>query len=108
MTTQNLFDNLQTSLPDELFETLCAGKSFTMKRIVSTGQSTPSNEWYDQEAHEWVLVLQGEAGIVFQDDPGEVTLKAGDYLLIPAKKRHRVAWTSTESPTVWLALHFKD
>lgn len=79
-----------------------------MKRIVSTGQSSSPNEWYEQETHEWVVVLQGEAGIVFEDDPGEVIMKTGDYLQIPAKKRHRVAWTSTESPTVWLALYFKD
>ena len=29
----------------------------------------------------------------------------GDYLHLPAHKRHRVEWTAPDEPTVWLAIH---
>jgi cupin 2 domain-containing protein len=32
---------------------------------------------------------------------------AGDYVFIPARKRHRVEWTEPQQPTVWLAVHFE-
>jgi cupin 2 domain-containing protein len=31
----------------------------------------------------------------------------GDYVFIPARKRHRVEWTEPQQPTVWLAVHFE-
>jgi cupin 2 domain-containing protein len=35
-------------------------------------------------------------------------LNPGDYVLIPAHKRHRVEWTDRAVKTVWLALHWTD
>jgi cupin 2 domain-containing protein len=32
-------------------------------------------------------------------------MKPGDWLLIPAHRKHRVDWTTPEEPTVWLAVH---
>ena len=32
-------------------------------------------------------------------------LGEGDYLFLPAHCRHRVAWTRSEPPTVWLAIY---
>ncbi len=32
-------------------------------------------------------------------------MRPGDYVLIPARKRHRVEWTDPGQKTVWLALH---
>jgi cupin 2 domain-containing protein len=34
-----------------------------------------------------------------------ITLTAGDYLLIPARTRHRVEWTALDKETLWLAVH---
>ena len=34
-----------------------------------------------------------------------VEMGPGDYVTIPAHKRHRVEWTTPEEPTVWLAVH---
>lgn len=39
---------------------------------------------------------------------GERVLAPGDHLLLPAHCRHRVAWTDTEKPTIWLAVHIGE
>ena len=35
-----------------------------------------------------------------------VLMKKGDYLIIPAHKRHRIEWTSPDKDTVWLSVHY--
>lgn len=91
----------------EQFDTLLERPGLRIERIVSTGQSSPEGFWYDQHEHEWVLVLQGSAGLAFDDKPDDViTLRPGDCLQIDAHRRHRVAWTATGEVTVWLAIHF--
>lgn len=91
--------------PEELFETLAKG-DVVIERIVSHGQQTPENEWYDQEEDEWVILLQGNARLAYKDGTEEA-LKAGDYLLLPAHKKHRVSFTSFEPPCIWLTIHGK-
>ncbi|MGC1272717.1 MAG: cupin domain-containing protein [Planctomycetaceae bacterium] len=89
----------------EQFDELLAGKEFRLERIVSTGQTTPPGEWCDQTDDEWVVLLSGSAALRF-DDPGEtIELAPGDWLFIPAHRRHRVERTATDAPSVWLALH---
>jgi len=105
---RNLFADLPSeSLPDELFETLCSGKKFELKRIISTGQTTAENEWYEQDSHEWFVVLKGEAKILFADNSVR-HLFPGDCLQIPAKTKHRVIYTSTTKVTVWLVIYYFD
>jgi len=102
-------ENLFTDLPDEIegdaFETLLSASGMTIERIVSRGNSSPESGWYDQERHEWVVVLQGRAILSFEDGE-EVTLRPGDHVNIPAHRRHRVAWSDPEEETVWLAVHY--
>ena len=62
-----------------------------MKRIVSRGQATMPGEWYDQGWDEWVLLLSGSAALLIDGDPEVRTLMPGDYLMLPAHCRHRVA-----------------
>lgn len=107
MTSGNLFSNLPAALPAELFEELLSADGFKLERIVSLGHATPPGEWYDQEWHEWVVLLSGSARLKFEDESEVRTLAPGDYVLIPAHRRHRVEWTSVDKPTVWLALHFR-
>lgn len=38
------------------------------------------------------------------DDRITVKLGMGDYVVIPAHVRHRVSWTSSQKPTVWIAV----
>lgn len=101
---ENLFNKPTKLGSEEFFETLLDRPGVRIERIVSTGQTTPAGEWYDQVEDEWVALLTGSAKIQFQGEPASIQLHPGDYLLIPANKRHRVEWTSTEENTVWLAV----
>ncbi|MDA7946454.1 MAG: cupin domain-containing protein [Hyphomicrobiaceae bacterium] len=103
---ENLFRDIPESLPEELFTELASGGSTRILRIVSTGHTTPDGEWYDQEDSEWVVVLKGRARLSFADGRDDLEMGPGDHVLLPAHCRHRVAWTSPEEPTVWLAVHF--
>ena len=108
MPADNLFANLPTSLPEELFEKLVEHEKFFLERIVSTGQSTPEGEWYDQATHEWVVLLAGSAGLQIEGEAEVRTLRPGDYVLLRAHCRHRVEWTDPDQTTVWLAVHYRD
>jgi cupin 2 domain-containing protein len=101
----NLFEGIPDRLPEERFEELVRGDSVMVERIVSRGHTSPETGWYDQPRHEWVLVLKG-LGVVAFEDGEEVSLGPGDHLLIPAHRRHRVAWTEPDEATVWLAVHY--
>jgi len=102
--------NLLTALParlasDEVFEVLVERPDLRIERIVSTGQSTPEDEWYDQEQDEFVLLVAGAARLRIEGEAEDRTLKEGDWLFLPAHCRHRVTWTRESPPTVWLAVH---
>ena len=100
----NIFD-LPPSLPDkELFESLVSNDKISIERIISTGQTTPPGEWYDQDRDEWVILLQGAASLTF-DAGRQIKLVAGDYVFIPAHQKHRVEYTSSNPPCIWLAVH---
>lgn len=94
-------------LPEELVEVLASGADIRIERIVSTGQASPEGFWYDQDRHEWVMLAAGRAAIEYDDGRPPAELAAGDHLLIPAGRRHRVAWTDPDTPTVWLAVFFR-
>ena len=102
---ENLFEKIPGDLTDELFQTLLARDQLKIERIISHGHSTPDGQWYDQEWDEWVLLFQGTAKLLYENGE-QVSLRAGDYLLIPAHVRHRVAWTDPDQYTLWLAVHF--
>ncbi len=102
----NLFDNIPDTVSAEIFEELISGPNFKLERIISDGQATPPGEWMDQERDEWVILLQGSAGLLFADEKTEHFLKPGAYMRIPAHTKHRVEWTDPNQKTVWLALHY--
>lgn len=89
---------------NEILEPLVTGNDTLIERIISTGQTTPPGQWYDQNRDEWVVVLQGEA-ILGYEDGSRLKLAVGDYVLIPAHCKHRVEYTSSEPPCIWLAVH---
>jgi cupin 2 domain-containing protein len=104
--TGNLLNDLSGSLSEESFETLVEGGNVRIERIVSRGQASPPGFWYDQDRHEWVLLIQGAARLEFEGIPGPVTLEPGSYVDIPAGLRHRVAWTAPDQTTIWLAVWY--
>ena len=99
---------LLRDLPDagvgEVSDTVLAAPGLRIERIVSLGQTSPPGFWYDQPEAEWVLLLAGAARLRFADEDEERALGPGDWVDIAAHRRHRVAWTDPEHPTVWLAV----
>ena len=96
----NLFADLPGDLPDELIQPLVDAETVRIERIVSRGHASPDGFWYDQDQDEWVVVLKGTAKLRFEDET--VAMGPGDFIAIPAHKRHRVEWTMPDEPTVWL------
>ena len=102
---ENIFELPEgESLEREFFEDIIRKPGLLIERIISSGQVTPADEWYNQGRDELVLLISGEAVLKFDDDT-QIGLIAGDYLLIPAHCRHRVEQTSVNPPCVWLAIH---
>ncbi len=102
----SLLQDIPTDLPEELFETLCSNNSVRIERIVSKGHASPEGFWYDQDQNEFVLVVQGSAGIQIEGEDDVVILNTGDYLNINSHVKHRVEWTDTSCETIWLAVHY--
>jgi cupin 2 domain-containing protein len=102
----NLFADLPARLAQEEMTTLVSAGAVRVERIVSRGQASPAGFWYDQPQDEWVIVLAGRAELAFEDDGATMPMGPGDYVHIPAHRRHRVAWTDPAQATVWLALHY--
>jgi cupin 2 domain-containing protein len=102
----SIYKNTPNNLPDEFVDILAEGKNFRLERIVSKGHTSPKGFWYDQVENEFVLLLKGEAEILFEDDVKPVRLVEGDYINILAQKKHRVEWTDPKIETIWLALFY--
>ncbi|MDR1977719.1 MAG: cupin domain-containing protein [Synergistaceae bacterium] len=88
---------------EELFQTLWTGRGVRVERVVSSGQASPPGFWYDQNEDEWVALVEGWAELEYADG-SRVKLRKGDWLLIPAHRRHRVAFTSKTPFCVWVAV----
>lgn len=107
MQIADLLAEVPTHLPSELLETLLQTDSLRIERIVSHAHASEPDFWYDQDEHEWVLLLAGAARLQIDGESQEVELRPGQAILIPAHRRHRVAWTTPDEPTVWLAIFYR-
>ncbi len=94
----NLFDY---TIPenDETFNTLLSHKNIKIVRIISS--ENIDKKIYCQEEDEWVVILEGEAVLLVDDE--KRCLEKGDSLFIPAQTNHSVL--TTKSGTLWLAVH---
>ena len=99
---------LLAALPDarqsEIVTECLRHDKLRIERIVSHGQVSPPGFWYDQDEHEWVLLLAGSAELELASGQ-RVRLGAGDAYQLPAHTRHRVSFTS--QPAVWLAVFYR-
>jgi cupin 2 domain-containing protein len=102
----NIFEDIPANSPEELFATLLDADGVRVERIVSRGHASPDGFWYDQDRHEWVMVLKGAARLQFAEET--VEMRPGDCVNIPAHRKHRVEWTTPDEPTVWLAVHYGE
>jgi cupin 2 domain-containing protein len=101
---KNIFDDLPQHLPKEVVQTLIEAADVRIERIISRGHASAADFWYDDPQHEWVIVLTGAARLQFEDRM--VEMKPGDFINIPAFKKHRVDWTTPDEPTVWLGVRY--
>ncbi|MGV8059503.1 MAG: cupin domain-containing protein [Smithellaceae bacterium] len=104
---KSIFGDIPTLLQNELFEEILTGNSFRMERIISQGHASHEGFWYDENENEWVILLQGSAGLCFEGKEELIVLRPGDYVLIPRHCRHRIEWTDSEKKTVWLAVYYQ-
>lgn len=107
MKKKNVFDKVNVDKNNEEYITLLRDKSVRIERIVSNGQKSEENFWYEQDENEFILVLEGDAILEFEDK-GEIELKKGDFLDIKVREKHRIKYTSTSQPTIWLAIFYNN
>lgn len=98
----NIFDLPAMPLREELTTVLAESGSVRVERIISTGQVS---DWYDQPEKEFVILLEGNARIEYENRE-TVAMSKGDTLLIKPHERHRVSYTSTELPCIWLCVFY--
>ena len=103
---RSLFEEIPADLPEELFTVLAENENVKIERVVSDGHASPEGFWYDQDRNEYVLLLKGSAGLLFEGKKKIVVMQPGDYVDIPAHVRHRVEWTDPEQETIWLAVNY--
>lgn len=103
---KNVFDGISQKLPNELIESLVTSDNIRIERIVSRGHSSPPGFWYDQETNEFVLLISGSTQLTIEGSDKPIHLKPGDWLDIPAHRKHRVEWTDPNTDTIWLAVHY--
>jgi len=104
----NIFENVLIDKENEEFRDILKSKNLRIERIVSNGQNSPNDFWYDQDENEFVLLLQGHAILEIEKENNiiELELKKGDYINIEANVKHRVKYTSSNETTIWLAVFY--
>jgi cupin 2 domain-containing protein len=105
VTTGNLFANVSLARGAELIEALAESSGVRIERIVSREHSSPEHFWYEDPRNEWVLLVSGSAELRFEGS-GTFKLSPGDWILIPAGRRHRVETTSATEDTIWIAVYY--
>lgn len=100
----NFFDKVTIDKENEIFLEIFKNDNIKIEKIVSNGQSSPENFWYEQKESEFVMILEGNAILEFEDK--DVELKKGESVNIPAFVKHRVKYTSKKEPTIWLAVFY--
>ncbi len=103
---ENLFEFIPEDISEEIFTEIARGKNIKIERIISKGHISPESGWYDQDSNEWIVVLKGEAKLSFENG-NDVHLVAGSHLTIPRRTKHKVTWTTPNTETIWLAIHYK-
>jgi cupin 2 domain-containing protein len=106
MVLKNIFKDIRSRSEKELVEPVSVCEGIRIERIVSQGHSSPPGFWYDQDRNEYVLLLSGSAGLLFEGESDMLVMLPGDYIDIPAHKKHRVEWTDPRQPTIWLTVYY--
>ncbi len=95
----NLFEDAEAPDRGEVFTELCRRQNAVFERIVSSRE--PEKALYEQAQDEVVLLVRGSAKL--EVEGAEHALEAGDWMVLPAGRRHRVLETSAGA--LWFAVH---
>ncbi len=98
----SLYEGAALEQGAESFVELARAGGARVERIAS--RAVTNGQWYEQAWPEFVLIVAGNAALEFADGTTR-ELKPGDWALLPALCRHRVAWTDPAVETLWLAVH---
>ena len=98
----NIYEMPPLPLSEEVTTILTENEHIRIERIISTGQVS---EWYDQAETEFVILLEGNAIIEYENGKN-VAMSKGDTLLIKPHERHRVSYTSSSPLCVWLCVFY--
>jgi cupin 2 domain-containing protein len=85
----------------ERFATLVELPGATVEQILSGALAEPVS--FEQADAEWVVLLEGGARMLV--DGTELELRAGDWLLLPARCPHTVL--ERQPVTSWFAVHLR-
>lgn len=97
----NIFDVKNIDKTKEIVEILKENENVKIEKIISTGQTT---DWMEQEQEEFVMLIQGEAIIEYENKKQE--LSAGDTVIIKKNEKHRVAYTSENPCCIWICVFY--
>lgn len=61
----NIFDEILIDKNEEIFFEIFKNEKIKIEKIVSNGQKSPDNFWYEQEESEYILLLEGFAILQF-------------------------------------------
>ena len=104
---ENYYSGFKKNPVLENYVNLLNGNNFRLEKIVSRGYQTPKLKWLAESKDEFVMLLKGKAKILFETGQ-QITLKEGDYLVIPSNTKHKVIKTSIRPLCYWLTIHFKN
>ena len=104
MEKYNIFEKIIVDKTEEFFFEIFKNETIKIEKIVSNGQASLENFWYEQKENEYILLLEGFAILEFENR--EVELKKGDCLNIEAMEKHRVKFTSLNEPTIWFTVFY--
>lgn len=102
MKPESIYSHISEAGEEEKFDLLMKLPNCRIDRIVSCGHSSPQGFWYDQENDEFILLMQGEVVLEFEDRM--ITMKAGDYMHIPKNCKHRLEKSSIDPVCIWLCV----
>jgi len=77
-----------------------------VRRAWQRRQQSKSQQHHLQPLITRSLQLIVKAKLLFEGGNEPVEMGPGDFVNIPAHKRHRVEWTTEEEPTIWLAVFY--
>lgn len=99
-----LVEDLPEAAEEEDVRVIWQSPHMRVERIVSYGHASDDDFWYDQTEDEWVMVLLGRAVLEIEGEAQPRSLEPGDAINLPARTKHRVVSTASDTATVWLAI----